>query len=217
MSQTKTVLFDLDGTLADTALDLGGALNTLLRAHQLPEQNINAVRPIAGLGSGALITLGFGIDNEHPEHEGLKQAFLDEYQQNFKKDTILFEGINGLIQALRARDCRWGIITNKHARFTDLLVPKLGFYDQPDVVVSGDTTDEAKPSVKPMLYACDALGVAPETCVYVGDALRDIEAGRRAGMKTVLVNWGYFTEAEQPDTWGADVRIDEPMALLDFI
>ncbi|MBP6116287.1 MAG: HAD family hydrolase [Neisseriaceae bacterium] len=217
MTQINTVLFDLDGTLADTALDLGGALNTLLRARHLPEQPIEAVRPIAGLGSGALITLGFGIDAAHPEHEVLKQAFLNEYQHNFKRDTVLFEGVNELLTALVGKGYGWGIITNKHARFTDLLVPSLGFSERPGVVVSGDTTDEAKPSVKPMLYACHALGVAPEACVYVGDALRDIEAGRNAGMKTVLANWGYFTEAEQPEQWGADWRIDTALDLLRMV
>ncbi len=210
----KAILFDLDGTLADTALDLGGALNTLLCARGLPEQSIDAVRPIAGLGSGALISLGFGIDANHPQHEGLKQAFLDEYQQNFKKDTVLFEGINPMLEALRDQGYVWGIITNKHERFTDRLVPTLGFSVPPAVVVSGDTTAEAKPSTLPMLHACAALGVAPEDCLYVGDALRDIEAGRNAGMKTVLVNWGYFTADEQPDAWGADWRIDTAMGLL---
>ncbi|XDZ52544.1 HAD family hydrolase [Neisseriaceae bacterium CLB008] len=217
MTQIKAILFDLDGTLADTALDLGGALNTLLRARGLPEQSIEAVRPIAGLGSGALISLGFGIEADHPEHERLKQAFLDEYQQNFKRDTVLFEGINEMLTALAAKGYVWGIITNKHARFTDRLVPSLGFSVPPAVVVSGDTTAEAKPSTKPMLYACAELGMAPEACLYVGDALRDIEAGRNAGMKTVLVNWGYFTAAEAPDTWGADWRIDAAGELLSLV
>lgn len=217
MTPIKAILFDLDGTLADTALDLGGALNTLLRARGLPEQSIEAVRPIAGLGSGALISLGFGIDATHVEHEGLKQAFLDEYAQNFKKDTVLFEGINPLLEALAQQGYAWGIITNKHARFTDRLVPTLGFSVPPAVVVSGDTTAEAKPSVKPMLYACEALGLPPEACLYVGDAQRDVEAGRNAGMKTVLVSWGYFTEDECPDAWGADWRIETAMGLLDIL
>lgn len=198
------VLFDLDGTLADTALDLGGALNDLLRSKGLPEKNIADSREHAAHGSAALLAFGAGIMQEHPDFTDWQQQYLAAYENRFAQDTVLFDGINDLLRDLAANGIAWGIVTNKHARFTDKLVPQLGFAAPPAVVVSGDTCSQAKPHPEPLLYACRAIGIAPEQAVYVGDAERDIQAGKNAGMKTILAAWGYIGRHDTPHTWGAD-------------
>ncbi|WP_434777793.1 HAD family hydrolase [Neisseria sp. Ec49-e6-T10] len=211
---TKAVLFDLDGTLADTALDLGLALNNLLIKHGKPTFTMEKLRPLASHGSSAFVQLGFGFTPDDPRFTQTKLDYLAEYEHCFNQQTVLFDGVNELISALQEKGLIWGIITNKPKAFTDRLVQKLNFIIPPHVVVSGDTTSEAKPSIKPMLYACEQINVKPEQCIYVGDAQRDIVAGKNAGMKTVLANWGYIAENDAPHTWGADVQIDHPLALL---
>lgn len=210
----KAVLFDLDGTLADTALDLGAALNRLLAEHGLPAQSDEAVRPIASHGARALVSLGFGIDKEHPEFEGLRVRFLEHYEQSFADRTCLFDGVEQLIRELDAKGLTWGIITNKPMRFTDRLVPALPFPIAPAVVVSSDTVGVAKPDPRPMRYASQQIGIDPQHCLYVGDAERDIQAGRNVGMRTVLANWGYIADSDRPQEWGADISIDAPLDLL---
>ncbi|WP_373742115.1 HAD family hydrolase [Neisseria sp.] len=214
---TEAVFFDLDGTLADTALDLGGALNSLLRSKGLPEKSMDEIRPVASHGSAAFIKLGAGITPDHPDFQTWRQAYLDEYGRCFDRETVLFEGIDALLVDLNRRGIKWGIITNKHAAFTDRLVPRLNFTVPPTVVVSGDTCAEPKPSVLPMLYACERAGVRPENCVYVGDAERDMQAGRKAGMKTALADWGYIAPEDTPENWPFDIRIGTPSALLDWL
>lgn len=213
----KAVLFDLDGTLADTALDLGGALNTMLREQGLPEVSMDEIRPVASHGASGLLKLGMNLDKTDPNHARLRQQYLDTYETCFDKDTVLFEGIDDLVQAIHARGLKWGIITNKPHTFTHRLVPQLGFSVAPDVVVSGDTTAEAKPSTKPMFYACEQIDIAPEACLYVGDAERDMQAGKNAGMKTVLVAWGYIHADDKTEEWPADSVIDSPEQLLQLL
>lgn len=213
----EAVLFDLDGTLADTAIDLGGALNALLREKGLPEKSLAAIRPYASHGSGALVRFGANITSEHPDFEQWRQDYLAQYQKCFDRDTVLFEGVNDLIGELAARGMAWGIITNKPATFTERLVPKLNFVVSPAVIVSGDTCDEAKPSVKPMLYACEQIQVLPENCLYVGDAERDMQAGKRAGMKTILAEWGYIADTDPTDTWEWDFSLQNPLDILHLL
>ncbi len=213
----KAVLFDLDGTLADTALDLGGALNTMLREQGLPEVSMDEIRPVASHGASGLLKLGMNLDKSDPNHARLRQQYLDTYETCFDKDTVLFEGIDDLVQTIHARGLKWGIITNKPHTFTHRLVPQLGFSVAPDVVVSGDTTAEAKPSTKPMFYACEQIDIAPEACLYVGDAERDMQAGKNAGMKTVLVSWGYIHADDKTEEWPADSVIDTPEQLLQLL
>lgn len=210
----KAVLFDLDGTLADTARDLGAALNRLLAEENLPPQPYEAVRPIASHGARGLVSLGFGIDKSHPRFEEYRLRFLEQYDHDFSSHTTLFDGINELILALQARGLAWGIITNKPMRFTDRLVPALPFAVPPAVVVSGDTVGVAKPDPAPMLHACRLIDIDPQHCLYVGDAERDIQAGRAVGMKTVLVNWGYIADSDDTASWQADISINEPSELL---
>ena len=213
----KAVLFDLDGTLADTARDLGAALNRLLAEEGLPPQPYAAVRPIASHGARGLVSLGFGIDREHPRFEEYRLRFLDHYEHSFADETVLFDGVNGLILGLMDKGLTWGIITNKPMRFTDRLVPSLPFVAAPAVTVSGDTVGVPKPDPRPMRYAAERIGIAPEHCLYVGDAERDIAAGRSVGMKTVLANWGYIADSDRPAEWGADIAIDHPLQLLDHV
>ncbi|WP_189534585.1 HAD family hydrolase [Paludibacterium paludis] len=213
----KAVLFDLDGTLADTALDLGGALNRLLLEEGLPTQPYSAIRPLASHGARALVSLGFGIAADHPDFEPLRLRFLDEYANGFTEQTTLFDGVVPMLEAIAKKGLPWGIITNKPMRFTDHLVPTLPFPLPPDVVVSGDTVGVAKPNPRPMLHAAELIGVDPVHCVYVGDAERDIIAGRNVGMRTVLANWGYLSDEDRPHEWGADHAIDHPLELLGLL
>ena len=210
----QAVLFDLDGTLADTALDLGGALNTLLARHGLPEKSMDEIRMQASHGAAGLLKLGAGITPDHPDYARWRTEYLDEYDSRYAQDTTLFGGVNELIAELGKRGIKWGIITNKPMRFTDKLVPKLGFITPPAVVVSGDTCGEPKPSVKPMLYACGQIHADPQHTLYVGDAERDIQAGRNAGMTTVLAEWGYISDEDDTASWQADIRIPAPIGLL---
>lgn len=210
----QAVLFDLDGTLADTALDLGGALNTLLARHGLPEKSMDEIRMQASHGAAGLLKLGAGITPDHPDYARWRTEYLNEYDSRYAQDTTLFGGVNELIAELGKRGIKWGIITNKPMRFTDKLVPKLGFIIPPAVVVSGDTCGEPKPSVKPMLYACGQIHADPQHTLYVGDAERDIQAGCNAGMKTVLAEWGYISDEDDTDSWQPDYRIATPIELI---
>ena len=210
----QAVLFDLDGTLADTALDLGGALNTVLRRHNLPEKSIAEIRPYASHGVAGLLKIGVGMTAEHPDFAAWRQECLEAYSLCYADKTTLFDGVNEMIAELDKRGIKWGIITNKPMRFTDKLVPKLGFIIPPAVVVSGDTCGEPKPSVKPMLYACGQIHADPQHTLYVGDAERDIQAGRNAGMKTVLAEWGYISDEDDTASWQADICIPAPIGLL---
>lgn len=210
----QAVLFDLDGTLADTALDLGGALNTVLRRHNLPEKSIEEIRPYASHGVAGLLKIGVGMTAEHPDFAAWRQECLEAYSLCYADKTTLFDGVNEMIAELDRRGIKWGIITNKPMRFTDKLVPKLGFVIPPAVVVSGDTCGEPKPSVKPMLYACGQIHADPQHTLYVGDAERDIQAGRNSGMTTVLAEWGYISDEDDTDSWQPDYRIATPIELI---
>lgn len=210
----QAVLFDLDGTLADTALDLGGALNTLLARHGLPAKSMDEIRTQASHGAAGLLKLGAGITPDHPDYARWRTEYLDEYDSRYAQDTTLFGGVNELIAELNQLGIKWGIITNKPMRFTDKLVPNLGFIIPPAVVVSGDTCGEPKPSVKPMLYACGQIHANPQHTLYVGDAERDIQAGRNAGMTTVLAEWGYISDEDDTDSWQPDYRIATPIELI---
>lgn len=213
----QAVLFDLDGTLADTALDLGGALNTVLRRHNLPEKSIAEIRPYASHGVAGLLKIGVGMTAEHPDFAAWRQECLEAYSLCYADKTTLFDGVNEMIAELDRRGIKWGIITNKPMRFTDKLVPKLGFTIPPAVVVSGDTCGEPKPSIKPMLYACGQIHADPQHTLYVGDAERDIQAGRNAGMKTVLAEWGYIAPEDDTGSWQADFHIRTPLDLLECL
>jgi len=213
----RTVLFDLDGTLADTAPDLGYALNTLLVEHGQPVLPFATIRPVASHGALALIELGFGIGHADPRFAPLRERFLDIYRENLTRETRLFPGMPELLDALPVRDINWGIVTNKPAFLTDPLVAGLGIAEDAVCVVSGDTTMNRKPHPEPMLHACRLAGHPPTECLYIGDAQRDIEAGKTAGMKTLVALFGYIGDDDQPETWGADGMIRKPSDILEWL
>ena len=213
----RTVLFDLDGTLADTAPDLAYALNTLLAEHHKPLLPYPTIRPVASNGAAALIELGFGIARTDPHFAPLRTRFLEIYRAHLTRETRLFPGMAELLDAIVARGLNWGIVTNKPAFLTEPLVDQLGLREDLACVVSGDTTANPKPHPEPLLHACKLAGSRPHECLYIGDAARDIEAGRAAGMKTLVALFGYIGTQDQPDTWGADGLIRAPGDALDWL
>ncbi|MBK6358047.1 MAG: HAD-IA family hydrolase [Betaproteobacteria bacterium] len=211
------VLFDLDGTLADTAPDLGESVNILLLEEGRPQQALTMLRPYTSQGVRGLLKAGFGIDSSHPSYERLSQRFLEIYAGRLCEDTRLFDGVPELLDALEARNLGWGIVTNKRMRFTDPLVALLELTPRTKCVVSGDTTAEAKPSPMPILHACQILRCLPHRTLYVGDDRRDIVAGNAAGCKTVAVSYGYLGDSGPVHGWGADLIIDHPQELAEYL
>ncbi len=210
------VLFDLDGTLAHTAGDMLAALNHVLESEDRPRLPMSEVRDQVSHGSAALIQLAFGDNQTDTDFERRKAQFLDQYQKNICNYTRLFPGFSRVLRTIEMTGGCWGIVTNKPAWLTDALVYELELEERAACVISGDSTAERKPHPLPLLTAAEQAGVAPEHCLYVGDARRDIEAGKAAGMLTLIANWGYIDDQQQPETWGADARIDDPYDLLNW-
>jgi N-acetyl-D-muramate 6-phosphate phosphatase len=211
--ETRAVLFDFDGTLADTAPDLGAAVNRLRIERGLHPLPIRDVRPHASSGARGLLRVGLGLSPGDREYETVRDAFLTHYGANICVDTRLFPGIEALLAELGARGLAWGIVTNKAARFTEALVTALGI--APDCVVCGDTTPHIKPHPAPLLHAASELALAPGLCCYVGDDLRDVQAAHAAGMRAVAVGWGYHgVDNDGPASWGADAIIAGPLDVL---
>lgn len=208
----RAVLFDLDGTLADTAPDLAAAVNWMRTERGLEPTPYAILRPTASAGARGMIGAAFGLAPGDEGYEELRMQWFERYQSNMAVHSTLFDGIADLLDGIAAAGMAWGIVTNKPARFTDPLVPLIGLAHA-GCVVSGDTTPHAKPHPAPLLEAARRLDIAPAHCWYVGDDLRDIEAGRAAGMVTVACNWGYCG-AIDPGTWGADHQLDTPRDLL---
>jgi phosphoglycolate phosphatase len=217
LARPRAVLFDLDGTLADTAPDLAGALNALRAQRGLPALPVEALRPYASAGARGLLGAGLDLRPEHAEYEAHRVAFLDLYEQGLDRDSRLFDGIPALLQALEQRGIKWGVVTNKSQRFTPRVVAGLGLAERAAVVVSGDTTPHAKPHPAPLLHACAQIGVAPHEAVYVGDDLRDMQAARAAGMPAVAAAYGYLGDGGDIAAWQADAVIESPLALLERI
>jgi 2-phosphoglycolate phosphatase len=215
VAMPRAILFDLDGTLADTAPDLAAALNRLRSARGLTPTPYALLRPVASAGARGLIGAAFRLQPGDDGYEELRDGFLDNYAAALAVETRLFDDIAALLQGLDERGLAWGIVTNKAARFTDSLVPQIGL-QAASCVVSGDTTAHAKPHPAPLLEAARRLQMAPQDCWYVGDDLRDIQAGQAAGMPTVAAAWGYCGHVE-PLGWGADAMVAAPLDLLVLI
>lgn len=213
----RAVLFDLDGTLADTAPDLASALNRLLAERGLAPVPLQVTRPHTSSGARGLIGAGLGIGPDHPEYESLKARFLDLYAENIFVDTELFPGMADLLSELELRQLRWGIVTNKAARFTNPLIEALGLAQRSACTVSGDTTPHTKPHPEPLLHAARLIECEPGTCLYVGDDLRDIQAARAAGMPVLAAAFGYLGENGDPATWQADGVVSHPAEILNFL
>ncbi|MCH8179194.1 MAG: phosphoglycolate phosphatase [Proteobacteria bacterium] len=208
------VLFDLDGTLADTAGDLGGALNRLRADRGLAPLPLDVLRPYASAGARGLIGIGLDIAPGHPEFDDLRAAFLAHYDACLAETTALFDGMAELLDALEARGLKWGVVTNKPHRFTLPVLRGLGLETRSATNISGDTTAHAKPHPLPLLTAAQALGVAPETVLYVGDDLRDIQAAQAAKMPSAAAAWGYIGHNGDIASWGADVIARHPLDVL---
>ena len=198
------VLFDLDGTLIDSAPDLAGAANDMRSARGLPLVAYERLRPLVGSGARGMLGGAFGIDPGSADYAALRDEFLQRYEQRMTRETRVFDHVLPLLDALEAKGLRWGIVTNKAMRFADPLVRSLGLHRRAPVVVGGDTTPHAKPHPAPLLEAALRMGVDAAGCAYVGDDLRDVQAGRAAGMTTLAVTWGYLGVGEPVDAWGAD-------------
>ncbi len=216
-SSIRTVLFDLDGTLADTAPDLAQTLNTLLKEEKRAPLPYETIRPEVSHGATALIKLGFSVVAGDPDFDRLRQRFLALYSANLCRHTRPFTGIESLLHKLQGKGINWGVVTNKPAFLTDPLVASLDLTPAPVCVVSGDTTTNRKPHPEPMLLACTQAGSRPEQCLYVGDAERDIQAGKHAGMKTLVALFGYISKDETPQNWGADGMIRAPLEILAWL
>lgn len=182
----KTVLFDLDGTLVDTAPDLGHALNLQLQQYGKPALSDQVIRPFASHGSKGLLGLGFGITPEDPRFISMRDEYLDLYESVLTRSPILFHGMKQVLEGFNDQGVGWGIVTNKPGRFTTPLVKSLGLYDDAVCVVSGDDAPKPKPSPETLFLACEKAQVRPEECIYIGDAERDIQAGRAAGWRPLL-------------------------------
>ena len=209
--RAKAVLFDFDGTIADTAADLSRAVNHLRNARGLAEMPVEQLRAHASSGARGLIEAGLGILPDHPEYGMLRESFLQQYAAKICVDTRLFPGVPALLSALETRRLRWGIVTNKSSRLTHVLVRELGLEARTACVVCGDTTPHLKPNPASLLHAASELALAPRECVYLGDDLRDIQAARSAGMHSISVGWGYGTDVE---SWQADAVIGHPLDLV---
>ena len=213
----RAVLFDLDGTLADTAGDLTGAVNRVRHDHGLPPLPIEKVRAHASSGARGMLGAGMGVTPDDPQYPQLRDAFLAHYANGLAVTTCLFDGVDALLDVLDKRAVRWGIVTNKAARFTQPVTEALGLAARASVIVSGDTTPHAKPHPAPLLHAAAQLGVEAAHCVYVGDDLRDVQAGNAAGMPTIVARYGYVGTNGDPSSWPATGWIDEPRDLLAWL
>lgn len=198
------VLFDLDGTLADTAPDLGLALNLQRKRHGLPFLDQDIIRPYASHGSRGLLGIGFGLKQEDPDFITMRDEYLALYDEVFTRTPLLFHGMATLLQSIEAAGLGWGVVTNKPRRFSAPLLEALELDRRMACLICADDAPRPKPYPDSLLLACQQGSVSPENCIYIGDAQRDIEAGMAAGMPTVVALYGYLDQADRPLEWGAD-------------
>ena len=213
----RAVLFDLDGTLVDTAPDLGYALNLQRARHGLPALADDRIRPQASHGARGLLGLGFNLHPDDAKFAPMREEFLQLYADNICRHSRPFPGILDLLDAIEARGLKWGVVTNKPARFTEPLMSMLDLSDRAACIVSGDTCPQPKPHPAPMLAAAGLCGSDPAHCLYLGDAERDIQAANAAGMPALVAAWGYLDAADQPHTWNAHGSVRHPLDTLNFL
>jgi phosphoglycolate phosphatase len=213
----RAVLFDLDGTLIDSAPDLGAAADKMRTDRGLSSLQLDAYRPMAGAGARGMLGIAFGMTPEHPDFPAMREEFFRNYESCMTQRTYVFEGVAQLIESLVERDVAWGVVTNKSMRFTAPLTKGMPLFASARAVVGGDSTPHAKPHPAPLLEAARQVGVKPIECLYVGDDLRDVQAGKAAGMPTVAALYGYLGSQGDVASWGADERIETPLALLQLL
>ena len=210
------VLFDLDGTLVDTAPDLIACLNCSLEQHGFNQVMSEQVKPFISYGAAAMIRKSISNTNEQI-HADVLETMLSLYENNIAKHSLFFAGIENVLETIEALNLKWGIVTNKRERFTQPLVKAFNITERAACIISGDTTANSKPHPEPMFLACTQAKVKPEECIYIGDALHDIDAGKNANMKTLAATYGYLKPDDNPNNWGADALIDSPEQLTTWI
>lgn len=213
----KYILFDLDGTLVDTAPDLANSLNAVRQEQGLEPLPLTTIRPTVSLGGNAMIKLAFGLEENDAGFEEIRSAFLQHYYENIVNESVLFEDMELVLKHIEDNKLPWGIVTNKSEWLTTPLVDEMGLNKRAACVVCGDTTEHRKPHPAPMLYACQQMNAQPESTIYIGDAERDIEAGRRAGTKTLAALYGYIEAENDPKTWQADGYVNSPIEIIDAL
>jgi phosphoglycolate phosphatase len=201
------VLFDLDGTLADTAPDMARTVNAMRTKRGLAPLDASVVRPHVSKGARGMICSAFGITAEHPDFLPMREEFLDLYGEEPCVDTALFPGMHQLLDALEARGIAWGVVTNKFERFARPILVQLGIAERAAAIVGGDTCPRPKPFPDPLLFAAEKIGVAPESTLYVGDDERDVQAARAAGMPVIVAGYGYLGDDKPPTEWDADAIV----------
>jgi N-acetyl-D-muramate 6-phosphate phosphatase len=210
----QAVLFDLDGTLIDSAPDLGAAADKMRTDRGFPSLPLDHYRPMAGAGARGMLGLAFGLLPEHPDFAAMREEFFVNYENCMTERTRIFDGVVELIDQLVAQGLAWGVVTNKSSRFTEPLTAAMPLFASAKAIVSGDTTPHAKPHPEPLFEAARRLGLAPAHCLYVGDDERDIVAGLAAGMSTVAATYGYLGQQADISRWNAHLHIDSPLDLL---
>ncbi|WP_024297113.1 HAD family hydrolase [Methylomicrobium lacus] len=213
----RCVMFDLDGTLVDTAPDLLHCLNSALLQHGFAEASQSEVKPFISFGARAMIAASLTEAVDQRTEEALLATMLDCYENHIADHSVFFDGIEDTLNKIEAQGLKWGVVTNKRQRFTTPLMAALRLTGRAACIVSGDTTAFEKPHPEPMLAACRQAGVAPERCVYIGDASHDIAASKNANMKTLAARYGYLKPGDLPETWGADAVIESPLQITDWI
>jgi len=216
-SRAGAVLFDLDGTLIDSAPDLAGAANDMLRDRGLPLAPYERLRAMVGSGARGLVGAAFGVGPADPGFDALRDEFLARYEARMTLETRVFAEVELLLGELEARSLPWGIVTNKSIRLADPISRALGLFERAAVVIGGDSTPHAKPHPEPLLEAARRMKVEPCTCFYVGDDLRDVQAGQAAGMRTIAVKWGYLGEAGPIDAWESHHIAERPQDLMRWV
>lgn len=211
------VLFDLDGTLLDTAPDLIACLNKALEIHGLPTPDPEAIKPVISLGAKAMIAASQKTAIDAEKQAVILKTLHELYQSNIAVHSDYFTGMAETLDLIEKKDMKWGVVTNKLERFTRPLMAAFKLTSRAACIISGDTAEKPKPYPEPMLAACRQADVKPEECVYIGDAVHDIAAGKNAGMKTMAALYGYLKPADEPASWGADVLIESPFQIYDWI
>ena len=214
---TKAVLFDLDGTLADSAPDMARALNAIRAVRKLPPLPVKEVRPHVSRGARGMLTVGFNMNSEHADYAAMRDEFLDHYERHLCIDTRLFDGMDSLLQSLERSGIEWGVVTNKARRFALPLLATMKLDQRAACIVCGDTTPHTKPHPEPLLHALRELGLPASAAWYVGDDERDIQAARAANMRSLAARYGYIGTGAPPEAWRADGIVDSAEEVLAFL
>ncbi|HSI38414.1 MAG TPA: HAD-IA family hydrolase [Methylotenera sp.] len=217
MSGINVILFDLDGTLVDTAHDLGAALNIQLLRHGKPALPHEVIRPVASHGSRGLLELGFKLSPADSNFLAMRDEYLAIYEDVLTHSPVLFDGMQQVLESIENSGAQWGIVTNKPKRFTAPIMQSMQLDKRAACIISGDDAPRPKPYPDTLLMACDVIKTQPKNCIYVGDAARDIEAGKAAGMRTAVALYGYLDVTDTPKEWGADFMVEQPQEILTLI